>query len=470
MTRKPNFLFIITDQQRYDCLSCHDHPTVKTPHIDRLAQQGVDYRRCFSQSAICMPSRIAALTSQYLHTHGIQSNAKDADTSHLTTLPQVLKENGYRTGVIGKSHIGNSSDMGFDYKCLCAGMASGETNAYEEYLNHHGLSEDGVDRAYKEGDAYVSSIPYKHSLEAWTGEEAIRFIDQPDSENPFFLYLNFERPHAPTSVPADNPFPYDPEAIQLPPHDERFYTKPGVRRPGCENAWSIFSMGEQKFRQTIANYYTLISMIDDQVGRVVAHLEKTGQLENTVIIFTSDHGDFGGDFGQFGKNVSTFDALYHIPLIWYWQGVTDREPLYELTELIDVMPTILDLANIPIPRSAQGTSLAPAILGSGKRRGGDMYLTRDAVFFETPFVKTVRTQTHKLSVCYHGEQQWGHLYDLVEDPAEMNNLYDRPDQLWIQRKLECRLLQWFIETQQPQVFGNPNNPSHPNIRWFTEGK
>lgn len=415
-----------------------------------------------------MPSRVSTLTSQYLHTHGIQSNIKNPDVSGLTTLPQTLKAHGYQTGIIGKSHCGNSQQMGFDYAKLCAGMAEGETNDYAAYLKENNLAETDSDRAYKAGDSYVSLIPYEHTLEAWTGDETLKYLDQRKDGVPFFLYLNFERPHAPTTVPADNPFPYDPASIELPPHDERFYTKPGVRRPGCENAWSIFSMGEEKFRQTLANYYSLISMIDDQVGRIVAHLEASGELDNTVIIFTSDHGDFGGEFGQFGKNISTFDALYHIPMIWHWQSVTDREPLYELVELIDVMPTILDLANIPCPRSAQGTSLAPAILGSGQRRGGVPYLARDAVFFETPFIKTVRTQTHKLSICCHGEQQWGHLYDLVEDPSEMNNLYGKPDHQWIQQQLEQRLLRWFIETQQPQAFGRVDNPSHPNVRWFRD--
>jgi len=131
---KPNVLFVMTDQHRYECLGFHDHPIVKTPNLDRLAQKGVDFRRAYSQSAICMPSRVSVFTGQYLHSHGIMRNTNRVDVTELTMLPRLLKENGYSTAAIGKTHAGNSKDVGFDYQRICGGSSEGENNDYIEYL------------------------------------------------------------------------------------------------------------------------------------------------------------------------------------------------------------------------------------------------------------------------------------------------------------------------------------------------
>lgn len=465
MKKKPNILFIMTDQHRFDCLGCHGHPLVKTPNIDRLAEHGVDFQRCYAQSAICMPSRVSAFTGQYIHTHGIMQNEKKVNVSHLTTLPNQLKEKGYQTAAIGKTHAGPSGKMGFDYFRICAGMAEGEENDYHRYLREQGLEEADKEQAFKAYDAYESKIPYEHSTEAWTGTEALKYLESCDPDRPFLLWLTFERPHAPTSVPPDNPFPYNPQDIELPPYDESFYTKPDTRRAGCENAWNVFTTGEEKLRQALANYYSLISMIDDQVGRVVKLIEDKGELDNTIIVFTADHGEFGGEYGQFGKNISTYDVLYRIPFIWYWKGKTDREISHELVSLIDFMPTVLDLIDEPCPRTVQGESRKDAVLGSASRCGL-AWDGAEAVFFETPFTKTVRTKTHKLSICHKGAQQWGQLYDLANDPQELNNLYDRPEHQLIQQRLALRLLHWFIETQQPQVHSAGMNETAPPWRWY----
>lgn len=463
--KKPNVLFIMTDQHRYECLGCHGFQLVKTPNLDKMMEDGVDFQRTYAQSAICMPSRVTAFTGQYLHTHGIQSNSNKADMGHLTMLPNYLRNYGYETAVVGKNHAGHHQQIGFDYARVCAGIHQGENNDYRDYLREFDLEQYWCgDQAVKAYDAYVSEIPYKHSVEAWTGDESINYLQNRDKSKPFFLWTSFERPHSPTCVPKDNPFPYNPDEIVLPTYDERWYNLPDTRRPGCENNWNVFQSGEEKLKQAIANYLSLISMIDDQIGRVVAELDSQGELENTIILFTADHGDFCGENGQFGKNVSTYDVLYRIPLLWYWKGKTAREQFHELTEMVDVMPTILDMCEIPTPPTVQGKSLAGPILASTERCGTP-WLGKDAVFFETPYIKTVRTKTHKLSVCWKGNHSWGELFDLNNDPREMNNLYNNPEFSWIQRELEERLLRWFIETQQPQVHGFGREVTHPDLSW-----
>jgi arylsulfatase A-like enzyme len=469
--KKTNILIFMTDQHRYECLGCHNHPLVKTPNIDKLAAGGVDFQRTYSQSAICMPSRVSLFTGQYIHTHGIMHNNEHADVSGLTTLPKLLKKHGYQTALIGKNHAGHCSEMGFEYSRLCAGENKGEKNDYLEYLVKNGIDigEWRNDKNMKAYDACTLNIPNKHIVETWTGDEAVKYLDNINSQKPFFLWTSFERPHDPISVPKDNPFPYNPDDITLPPYDENWYSKPDVRRPGCENAWNVFQTGEEKLRLAIANYYSLISMIDEQIGRIIRQLEKMGELENTIILFTADHGEFCGEYGQFGKNLSTFDVLHHIPFLLYWKKRTGREQIHELTEMVDIMPTILELCGIECPRTVQGRSLADAVLGSGLRCGKP-WDAKDAVFFETPFVKTVRTKNHKLSVCWKGKVSWRQLYDLDKDPKELNNLDGSPAYAHIQRNLEMRLLQWLIQTEQPKIHGVGIDETPPPWRWYDRNK
>jgi arylsulfatase A-like enzyme len=444
---------------------------VKTPNIDKMAENGMDFQRTYSQSAICMPSRISLFTGQYLHTHGVQTNDSSVNVSHLITLPRMLKdEHNYQTAAIGKTHSGHCDDMGFEYARICNGENKGENNDYVDYLNDlgfqdkwykNGWNDMKVTREYYES---VSEIPYENSVEAWTGNETIKYLESIDKERPFLAWSTFERPHPPACVPKDNPFPYDPSEIELPPYDEKWYNKPDVKRPGCENMWNVFCTGEQKLRRAMSNYFSLISMIDDQIGRIIGKLEEIGELDNTIIVFTSDHGEFCGEYGQFGKNLSTFDVLHRIPMIFYWKGQTCKEQIHELTEMIDIMPTLLDLCEIEIPRTVQGRSLASAVKGNSLQCGLP-WSANDAVFFETPFVKTVRTKTHKLSVCWKGDCSWGQLYDLNNDPTELENLYNHPAYTHIQRDLEIRLLRWYIQTDQPQCFMTEAGV-HPDWKWY----
>lgn len=468
MSTRPNplnVLILYTDQLRYDCLGCHGHPIVKTPNIDRLARRGVDFQRTYAQAAICMPSRISLFTGQYPHTHGIQDNTSPVNTGHLVTLPSILRGSGYRSALIGKSHVGSSPDMGFEYVRLDGG-SDGEKNDYQEYLLANGIEPDYKrDDSCREYDAYVSKIPYAHSREKWTGDRCMEFLRERDRNKPFFMWASFQRPHAPTCVPFDNPFPYDPDMVELPPYDEKFYAGPDSRRLGCENVWNVFSTGEKALRKAMANYFSLVTMVDEQVGRIIETLENAGDLGNTLIIFTSDHGDFCGEYGQFGKNTGTHEVLYRIPLIFYLEGATDREQIHELTESVDIMPTVLDMLGMECPRTVQGESLAPAVIGSS-RRAGMPWEGKDAVFFETPFIKTVRTRTHKMSFCFRGDKEWGLLYDMVNDPGERQNLYGNPKYGWIQHELEKELIRWFIKTQQPQA--NLLSAKIPPWRWYRD--
>ncbi len=468
--KKPNILFIMDDQHNARCLSCEGHPDVKTPNLDRLAEGGVRFTRAFAQSAICTPSRVSFFTGQYLSTHGVFGNSGWLPPETLSLAYYLKERAGYQTGAVGKLHLPRWETDGLDYKRVCdsADVNPGEKTDYQLYLEKHGLGRYYRDfKNHEHFMAYISPIPEKHCLERWTADRAIEFIENRDPEKPFFLWLSFERPHSPHSPPPEKIGLYNPEKIKLPEkRSDYFYGKVYRSRPGVENIWHIDHSGEETFRKALSYYYTLITLIDENIGRVIEKLEKEDLLDETIIIFTSDHGDFAGEHGAIGKNMPTYDCLYRIPFIWFWKGrflagkVDNR-----LVESVDLFPTLCELIGIPIPPQVQGESLAGALTTPA---GGPF---REAVFFETPFVKTVRTERYKLSF-YFKERMDGELYDLIKDPEERNNLFHNPEMAKVREDLLQRLLSWQIKIQQPRVImlGWEDYPDWRWIRYLLENK
>jgi len=461
--KRPNILFIMDDQHNARCLSCEGHPDVKTPNLDKLAEGGVRFTRAFAQSAICMPSRVSFFTGQYLSTHGIFGNVGWLPPETLSLAHYLKEKGGYQTGAIGKMHIPVWETDGLDHKRVCekADTPAGEKDTYYYYLKKYGLEK--YERKYENHElfmAYISQIPEEHCLERWTANEAIEFIEKRDPEKPFFLWMSFERPHCPHSPPPEKIGTYNPEKIKLPEKvSDRFYGKVYRSRPGVEDVWHIDHSGEKVFRKALSYYYTLITLIDENIGRVIKKLEEDNLLEDTIIIFTSDHGDFAGEHGAIGKNMPTYDCLYRIPFIWYWKGhFLAGKVDHQLVESVDLFPTLCDLIGLPLPPQVQGESLSGAL--STQNQGP----FRQAVFFETPYVKTVRTDRHKLSF-YFKERMDGELYDLIEDPGERTNLFHDPKMAKVRDDLLQRLLAWQIRIQQPRALMR-DWEEDPNWRWI----
>ncbi|MCD6220528.1 sulfatase-like hydrolase/transferase, partial [Candidatus Calescamantes bacterium] len=198
--KKPNILFIMDDEHNARCLSCEGHPDVKTPNLDKLAEGGVRFTRAFAQGAICVPSRVSFFTGQYLSTHGIFGNGGWLPPEVLSLAYYLKEKAGYQTGAVGKLHLPRWKTDGLDYKKLCddADVDMNEKTDYQCYLEEHGFGK--YYRKYENYEffmAYISQIPEEHSLERWTADQAIEFIEKRNPEKPFFLWMSFERPHAP---------------------------------------------------------------------------------------------------------------------------------------------------------------------------------------------------------------------------------------------------------------------------------
>lgn len=463
MSTQPNILLVMVDQWNAACFSGLAHPDVLTPRIDRLIEGGVCFRNCMSVNTICQPSRVSFLTGQYIHTHGVVTNSPGArPRSVVHPLARELKNKaGYRTGAFGKLHLGVfEADAGFDRVAHACDNPFGESE-YHAYLRERGLLETYLKTERQPAGPFasgVSALRTRDTNEAWTVDQTLSFIDA--SDDPFLAWCTFERPHAPHTPPVDAPVTYDPETLHLPPYDPRhFESKAGHARAGCENLWKAWVLGEGALRSGLAHYYALMSLIDQQVGRMLDALESSGKLDRTIVIFTADHGDFAGNLGMLGKNTSTYDAIIRTPYIWYWKGQFDRNMPFGLCETIDLYPTLCDLAGIPTPPSVQGDSHLAAL------HDRPYYDGKDYVFSERALSRTIRSRTHKLTLSTDGRQHVGELYDLVADPDENDNRYNDSAFARIQATLTEELIAWTIRTDQPCCFGNASQPVSDRLRW-----
>ena len=449
---------IMTDQHHAACVGYRGHPDVRTPNIDRLAQEGVRFDQAFTCHGTCVPSRVSYLTGQYPHVHGVFSGEPHPIPERLLSLPAYLKPFGYRTAIIGKKHLPNWPTHGFDYERVCYHAdASLRTLHYYNYLKRHGLHAYYDDLGDVERFCLGEEvIPVEHSMENWTADETIAYLKQED-ERPFFLMASFERPHPPTTLPKGCPFRYDPDSLTLPENQEEVESSFFFDR-NVELKWCASCHGESVLRQALASYYGLISLIDHNIGRILDALEKTGQAGNTIIVFCADHGDFAGEYGRMAKGFP-YDALHRVPFVWTWPGRFRQGKVEEgFAQNVDFFPTICELLDKPIPRAVQGRSLAPVLTT-------DAPSDQDAVFFETVCVKTVRTKTHKLNYALTLDGEVAELYDLAKDPHEYHSVFEDPPYRDVRDRLLRRLLDWWIASQQPPNF-SPNDERRPETRWL----
>jgi len=467
--RRPNILWIMSEQTNLNCLGCYGSPDVKTPHIDALARGGVRFDHAYATNPICMPSRLSYLSGMYPHTHGFQTNGPgDMGPDPRFALTRLLREQaGYSSGMAGKTHIGTWEAECFDTRMVSTGSPAG--NDFADYLRGKGYSYPEGKRTAEDHvnyDTLVTDVPYEHSQPTWTANSSMRVMD--GLQEPFFMWTSFDKPHGPFHLPKDPPVEYDPATLGLPPGDiRRFKLKPFSQRLGIEAMWSIDITGEEAFRRGLAAYYTLISMVDDNIGNLVEYLRRRGILENTIIVYCADHGDFGGEHGQIGKNaIGGYEQLYHIPLVWSWAGQFGREVVNGMVENVDFFPTVCELLGLDVPAWVQGDSYAHALRMSAACRGYLPFPGKESVFFQAASItKTVRTRTHKLTYRFDGREE-GELYDLIHDPMETENLFESPRHVHVREKLLRMLLDHLYRTEQPRVWSECEHRAAPPWRWF----
>ncbi len=445
----PNVLWICTDQQRWDTIHALGNAPIRTPHLDRLCVDGVAFTRAYCQSPICTPSRASFLTGLYPSaTHANRNGGAYFPANERVRLitERLATEAGYDCGLVGKLHLaspwhgeeqrGHDGYRSWHYSHSPYRVQAGR-NQYHTWLRDRGVA---LDEVFEPGNAdaygrYRASCPPELHQTTWCAEQAIEFLrEKRAAGRPWLLSVNPFDPHPPFDAPASHRARFD--AAKLP--------APLFRASDLENqarlSGAFFqskaqapAAGEQENK---ASYYAMIELIDEQVGRMIAALEASGQRENTVVIFMSDHGEMLGDHGLTLKGCRFYEGLTRVPLIISWPGqFRGGQRSDALVELTDLAPTLAEVAGIPLERT-HGKSLRSLLCGDASPDVHREFVRceyYDALNMHAPQAPENHTSAwgtmhhdgrFKLSV-YHGLEH-GELYDLANDPQEFENLWDVP--------------------------------------------
>ena len=460
---RPNILFITTDEHRFDCVGCYGNPVIRTPNIDRIAAEGVRFERGYVQNPMCMPSRMAIMTGRYCSEQGCNINCTGIPVHEQEhTFIQHLADGGYYTAAIGKMHMmPKYGPFGFAYLDLTEGKAD-TNNQYIDDLKSKGLN--GKQHEAK-GEVlpfgtYTNALPAEETIDAFIGRRAARWLQAWQGEEPFFLWISFCNPHFPFDPPEPYDTLYDPADVPLPVWREgEMDDKPTQRQLQKERGYD--KVTEPLLRKIVANYYGNITLVDDQIGHILDTLDAKGLTENTLIAFTSDHGDHLGDHLLLHKSGVTFyDVSVRVPYLIRYpalfpQGAVVEDPV----ETIDLAATFLDVAGVPAPQTMQGRSLVG--LADGAIDGW-----RDDAFSEidlriNPLMHGPRDPGSRDYVAMICTQTWkyvhfptlaiGELYNLVNDPHELTNLFYDPAYADKVTEMRLRLLNRFMHNQRPTI-------------------
>jgi arylsulfatase A-like enzyme len=469
----PHILLITCDQLRKDTLGCYGDPVVQTPNIDRIAGGGARFERTFTAYPVCAPNRASLATGRYPTIHGVRHNGIFLPDVEMT-LMEALRRRGYATYGAGKMHFGPQwrfpPDGGplKDPEPAWAVNPQPETwelpwhgfeqvqitedhrvGPYGDYLARHGYDvwEDPHSFTYPQHITARSVYPEEHHQTTWIGDRSLDFLADHPADRPFFLWTSFVAPHHPFTVPAPYDTMYDPSAMPLPIWSEaepegwpEAYRTKHFKTEGGHEAIGMHALSDAAWQRVRAFYYGMISLIDKQVGRLLALLAERGMLDDTVIAFTSDHGEMLGDHHLVFKG-TTYDEVTNVPLLLAGPGVEAGGAREDMACTIDLMPTLLELAGVETPPGVQGRSLLPAVRGAGVEG-------RDAVLIENAGARrSVRTADALLT--WHGAGLRGELYDLTADPHCLHNLWGAPQHAGLQRAMTDRLLALMAENVDP---------------------
>ena len=476
--RQPNILWICSDQQRFDTLGCYGNAFVHTPNLDRLANEGVLFEYAFSQSPVCTPSRACFLTGRYRRTTRTRQNGQCIPEDEVL-VTRLLNEAGYTCGLSGKLHLSacNPSFCKHTERRINDGYSvfhwshhpspSWGTSDYEHWLREKGMEYAG--EPFGDSERARTSVPEQYHQTTWCVQKAINFIEELPArteDRPWLFSVNTFDPHHPFDPPKEYLERYLDrlDDIPLPNYaegeldDKPVFQQIDHRGPYGSGAKKMAAeaprIPDREHRLVRAAYWAMCDLIDAQVGRLLGALEDTGQRENTIVIFMSDHGEMLGDHGIYCKGPYFYEPAVRVPLIVSWPGVIlQGRRSRALVELCDLAPTLLDAAGLERHPGMQGRSLWPLLAGDA-----DLHGHRDDVYCEYYNAMTghtdppahltmVRTRRHKLVVT-HGMEP-GELYDLDADPQERRNLWDDAGHVSVRMEMLNRLCDRMAWTVDP---------------------
>jgi len=457
--RRPNILMIVSDQERADVLGSYGSQICRTRYLDRLAAEGVRFETCIAPSAICSPTRASLLTGLYPHGHGILNNTHEPDAirtdlpTDVLTFSEHLRDGGYRLGYVGKWHLGAAgpASRGFhDVVSLHEDIVA--IPGDEEIVSGEPSLRDPIYARFPRGRLLIAGVDPRPVDETETrrdADAAIGLLERyADLETPFCLRLDFEGPHHPYMPPDEYASEYDPASIPpWPSFTEDPATKPAAQGRLLEQR-GVAGWSWADWQPVVARYFGFVSLIDAEIGRVLAAVDRLGLRESTVVIHTADHGDMTGSHGgQFNKGPLMYEEVCRVPLVI-------RDPRAARTGVrrgpvgsLAIMPTIVQLAGLQPPPGLHVESLLPVLADEAATPA------EPAAFAEYHgdewglySQRMIRTPNTKYVYSPHGTDE---LYDLATDPHELVNRIDDPAAGRLLADLRSRLIEWMNRTNDP---------------------
>ena len=460
----PNILFIHSDQHRYDCVGVNGHPLLQTPHLDRMADEGMNFTHAFTPIPLCTPARVSLLTGQWPTEHLAISNwrteAPRPAEEGLPTFSQALREGGYFLGYIGKWHVHptkSALDYGFHEYIVEEGPFKGvstygfhpltvdeNTHSYESWRKAQGIAPRPQKRGWLgEVDPYIT---LEQSRLAWGADQAIDMIERRSEQpEPWFIRWDPSEPHLPSVVPEPYFSMYPPE--QIPPWPN--FPDPLVDKPFIQaqqrRTWQVDGWDWSQWSEVVSAYLGEISLMDAQIGRILEALDRLGLTENTLVIYSTDHGDLCGGHGMMDKQFVMYDDVIRVPLIMRWPARISPGSQSDafISHEIDLASTFCAVAAVPIPDTFSGQSLLPLMLGEQDNGRQDIFAMYHGALFGLYSQRMVRDRRWKYVWNATAEDE---LYDLESDPGEIHNLTADPTRQDEIARLRHRTVAWMEQT------------------------
>ncbi len=473
---KPNVLLIFSDQHNANVFSYTGRNDIKTPNFDKFAKQSIIFDRAYCQDGVCCPSRHSMLTGRYCRTLGTLFNTDiPQEIDGIKTMPSLFKENGYKTAAFGKRHLADQWDTGWDYTATSFSLRSEPSDeSYWQWIKEQGQEDEFLrDWAAEHGGKYprakmtcrTSKLKPENTIEAYTADKTIDFIKRRSKDDkPFFCWCSFYRPHQPYTPVEKFASMYDEDNISLPEslHEPIENLPPGMQKwRNWENhIWCLAKAAkdEKLYRRYISYYYALVTEIDYHVGRVLDALDQCDLADNTIVIYTSDHGDFVGAHGMCEKAAlehNIYEDTLRVPLMIRAPKMKIHGQVnHSLIGLIDLYPTLTQMCGLKKSPKLDGLSIADLVINGGN-------LKRDMIVSENWSQLTAITKDYKLGIWLKEQKEnFGDmLFSRIDDPLEMKNLCGNPEYKEIERVLRKKLISW----SQKMPFNKPQKTDIGNL-------
>lgn len=442
-SKRPNILFFFTDDQRFDTIRALGNKQIVTPNIDSIVRNGATFSNAYimggTSGAVCMPSRAMLMTGRTLF--HLQAQGQNIPEDHIL-LGETLQKAGYNTFGTGKWHNGTSA--------YARSFNAGAEIFFGGMDDHWNVPACDFDPTGKYSQRCHQTVDFvkqrvvqkicdhihagKHSSELFC-DAATDYLRDYSDDAPFFMYISFMAPHDPRTMPKEYLDRYDAEKINLPENFMPEHPFDNGELRIRDEMLAAFPRTPEEIRRHIAEYYAMITHADAQIGRVLEALRETGKADNTIIVFSGDNGLALGRHGLMGKQ-NLYEHSVHVPLIMSGPGIPSGEKRDAFCYLLDIYPTLCNLAGIPIPDSVEGKSLVSAMQNAGNK------IRDNLLFAYTSLHRGVRDERYKLIEYVVEEKRTTQLFDLQADPFELNNLADNPSYAEPLKRLRKELLRW----------------------------